>query len=67
MLGIGLATVATLTSTVVLFIRFLRTQNDVAGGAMVLAIWQLILLLVTVLCAVAGFYLARMLKRRPKQ
>ena len=48
------------------FIRSLRTANDVAGAAAIGAIWQLILLLVTLLCAVAGLFLARMLKGRSK-
>jgi len=48
------------------FIRSLRTSNDVVGSAAILAIWQLIGLLVTLLCAVVGFFLARTLKRRSK-
>jgi Na+/melibiose symporter-like transporter len=48
----------------VLFIRSLGTANDVAGYAAVIGIWQTIGLLLTLLCATAGFVLARMLKHR---
>jgi hypothetical protein len=50
--------------TLVLFIRPLATANDTAGAAAMLAIWELSWLTVALLSAVAGFLLARMLKRR---
>jgi hypothetical protein len=46
------------------FIRSARTMNDVAGYAAIMGIWQTVGLLVALLCCVAGFFLARMLKRR---
>ncbi len=55
---------AVLIGTLVLFIRSLATANDSAGAAAMLAIWELGWLIVALLCAVAGFFLARMLKRR---
>jgi len=48
-----------------IFIRSAHTTtNDVAGYAAIMGIWQTVGLLVTLLCCVAGFFLARMLKRR---
>ena len=55
---------AALIVALVLFIRSLATTNDVAGYAAVIGIWQTIGLLLTLLCVIAGFFLARMLKRR---
>ena len=52
--------------TLALLIRSLGAANDVAGSAAIIAIWQLIGFTVALLCAVAGFFLARMLKRRSK-
>jgi hypothetical protein len=57
---------AALIVTLLWFIRSVQTANDVAGAAAMLAIWDLVGLLVTLLCGVAGFFLARMLSHRSK-
>ena len=53
-----------LAVALVIFIRSAHTTNDVAWYAAIIGIWETIGLLVTLLCCVAGFFLARMLKRR---
>jgi branched-subunit amino acid transport protein len=60
------AVFVTLFVALLWFTLSLRTANDIAGAAAMIAIWQLCGLLVTLLCAVAGFFLARMLSHRPK-
>lgn len=57
---------AALIVTLVSFIRSLGAANDVAGSAAIFAIWELSWFTVALLCAVAGFFLARMLKCRSK-
>ena len=47
-----------------IFIRAAHTTNDVAGYAAIMGIWQTVGLMMALLCCVAGFFLARMLKRR---